>query len=317
MNSEDLSSFEEKLTMRGLSADRLRTIYYVAQTQSATKAAEKLFVCQSAVTKQIQQIEDELGILIFNRRDRRFILTELGHQLFHLAQRTLHDIDGTIKSIKEEYVGMGGRLKIITYPSFVSVMMPRYLKGFDRIYPELKLDILSPNSNLIPLEEDVSIRQLIPDNNDLQHLKLYDQVIGLYASKDYIEQYGAPETMEDLESFNLLALDPSLEVIFKQVNWILNVGIEDSKKRRKAYMHLSSNDAVANSIMNGLGIGAIAIHHAAILGKKNLVRILPHLHTEKLPIYFIFNKHVKNRHRYMAVYEFLVESLAREKNIYP
>lgn len=318
MDPEKLHDHNKTLNIRGLTADRLRTIYYVAATQSATKAAEKLHICQSAVTKQIQQIEDEVGFLIYHRRDRKFIPTAAGEKLIQLAERTLHDIDGTLKSLKELYEGMGGKLIIRTSPSMANTWLPHYLEGFDELYPEIEVVIQSTLEDIRLIEDaDVMIRTYVPQHDQLCQLKLFDNVMGLYASTKYIQKHGVPQSLEDLDAHKLLAIDRSLEKNFDYVNWILKVGIQDKHNYRKPAMELPSNDAMANAMIVGLGIASLGTQHIKFLGEGiSIERVLPHLQSEPLGMYFGYNKGVTHTHKYMALYDFLVQKITRDKDYY-
>lgn len=316
MDPEKLYDIDKKLNIRGLTADRLRTIYYVASTQSATKAAEKLHICQSAVTKQIQQIEDEVGFLIFHRRDRKFIPTTAGEKLIQLAERTLHDIDAALKSIKAMYEGMGGTLKILTFPTFASVMLPRYIAGFQEKYPDIFLHVETPSFDHEPLEGDVLIRYYIPNNPSLIQHKLYDQTLGLFASRGYLEKFGEPQSLEDLEHHKILALDPKFEDQYKTANWSLYVGIQHKRYQRKPCMYLSSNEALASAVVNGLGIGGLAKHHMNLLMRDDLVQVLPHIVSEAQSFYFIFNSHVEYNAKYVALYEHIKSLIDNDKDLF-
>ena len=96
MRQEDIIS---KFNVRGLGVDKLKIIYYVGLTESMTKAGDLLGLCQSAVTKQIQNIEDDLGVALFKRKDRKVSITKEGKALKDLAQRLLYEMDGALKSI--------------------------------------------------------------------------------------------------------------------------------------------------------------------------------------------------------------------------
>lgn len=306
----------QNLNIRGLTADRLRTLYYVACTQSATKAGEYLGLSQSAVTKQIQLIEDELGVMIFERRERKFILTPIGERVFELANRTLHDIDGVLKSIREEKATAGGPLRILTYPSFATIMVPRYFKNFNERYPNITLQISSTYGEMAIMDADVIIRSYIANQPEVEQLRLYQEYYGLYASPEYIKQYGEPKSLEELDRHKLLALDPNLEKIYPELNWVLKVGVAEHSHYRKAHMYFPTSDVLGLVVMQGFGIGALVNYQARIIGADKLVRILPDYGVQKEHICYNFNKNVKNRDRYLALYHFLKEQIDQDAQIF-
>lgn len=263
-----MSQEPQSLNIRGLTADRLRTVYYVACTQSATKAGEYLGLSQSAVTKQIQLIEDELGILIFERRERKFTLTAVGERIFELANRTLHDIDGVLKSIREDKSKPSGPLRVLTYPSFASIMVPRYLKDFNEAYPNITLQISATYGEMAIMDADVIIRSYIAHQSEVEQLRLYQEYYGLYASKTYVEEYGQPMSLEDLDHHKLLALDPNLEKIYPELNWVLKVGVAEHSHYRKAHMYFPTSDVLGQVVLHGFGIGALVNYQARTSRKR-------------------------------------------------
>lgn len=305
-----------KFNVRSLGVDKLKTIYYVGLTESMTKAGDLMGLCQSAVSRQIQTLEDDLGFIMFKRKDRKVEITKEGKIMMEMSHKSLYEMDATVKSIKEAKEGLSGTLKILTFPSFASTIMPRYLRGFKDLYPDILLQINASYAGLNPLDADIVIRQFIPKNPLLKHMKLYDQVIGMYASQSYLEKCGVPQTLEDLDHHQLLALDQTIAQRYSTVNWILKVGGRDTIEQREATIYLNSHDTLAQAITHGLGIGGLAHHHVKLLNNPNIVRVLPSIKTEPLPIYCIYNKSVKSNQKYSTFYEYLKNSIDNDKEIF-
>lgn len=306
----------QNLNMKGITADRLRTVYYVACTQSATKAGEYLGLSQSAVTKQIQMIEEEIGVLIFHRTDRKFTLTSIGHKIFDLANRTLHDIDGVLKSIKEEFEGTRGILRVLTYPSFGTIMVPKFFSDFNQHYPNITLQIMTTFGEMSIMDADVIIRAYIANQPELEQLRLFQENYGIYAHQSYLDKHDVPQTLEDLDHHQLLALDPMLEKIYPQLNWVLKAGVAEHAHYRRAHMYLPTSDVLGAMVMRGCGVASLVHYQARIIDDGGLVRLLPSLGIEKEYICLSFNKHVKNQERYVMLYRFLKEKIDREPHIF-
>lgn len=310
--SDDITKFN----VRGLGVDRLKTIYYVGLTESMTKAGDLLGLCQSAVSRQIHSIEEELGVILFLRRDRRVELTKAGLLLKNASQKVLYVMDAALKSVKEEREGLSGPLKVLTFPSFASLMAPGYLLGFKDEYPDIDLSVLATLGEMPITETDVIIRAYAAEQPDLEQLILYYEYIGLYAHKKYLEKFGIPQTLQDLDQHRLIAIDPELEKRYEQLNWVLKVGVADSHYYRKPHVILSSHEAIGNAILEGIGISGLGHHHIQLMNNPDIVQVLPEYTLKKGPICFSFNKQVDLIDRYMILYEYLLKMIQKDQSVF-
>src|SRR5210317_571598 len=119
-------------------------LYYVlavAENQNFTKAAEKCFVTQPTLSMQIQKLEDELDILIFDRSKKPIELTEIGKKIVTQAKNIVNEAD-RIKDIVDQQKGfVGGEFKLGIIPTIMPTLLPMFLKTFIKRYPKVKLKI--------------------------------------------------------------------------------------------------------------------------------------------------------------------------------
>jgi LysR family transcriptional regulator, glycine cleavage system transcriptional activator len=130
--------------------DLLKGFEAAARNLSFTKAAGELFVTQSAISRQVKTLEDQLGVPLFMRRHRELLLTEAGQTLFKAAGealRTLRDATGRL------HVGRSGILTVGTTVSFASLWLVPKLNAFRRRHPEIEVRIAASNA-LQDLERD-------------------------------------------------------------------------------------------------------------------------------------------------------------------
>jgi LysR family hydrogen peroxide-inducible transcriptional activator len=119
-------------------------LYYVlavAENQNFTKAAEKCFVTQPTLSMQIQKLEDELDIQIFDRSKKPIALTEVGNKIVSQARNIVNEA-GRIKDIVDQQKGfIGGEFKLGIIPTIMPTLLPMFLKTFVKKYPKVKLKI--------------------------------------------------------------------------------------------------------------------------------------------------------------------------------
>lgn len=120
---------------------QLHYVLAVAEQQNFTKAAEKCFVTQPTLSMQIQKLEDQLNILIFDRSKKPIELTEVGRKIVHQARNIVNEAD-RIQDIVDQQKGfIGGEFKLGIIPTIMPTLLPMFLKAFIKKYPKVKLKI--------------------------------------------------------------------------------------------------------------------------------------------------------------------------------
>ena len=129
--------------------NNLRTFITVAELESLTEAAKKLYVSQPAVSQSIKKLEDELGVRLFIRNKRsKLILTDVGRKVLALAYQ-MADLENRLyQTAYEENHMMGGMVHIASVPLGVSIILSRVLPVFRKQFPNVSVELLEGN----PLE---------------------------------------------------------------------------------------------------------------------------------------------------------------------
>jgi DNA-binding transcriptional LysR family regulator len=129
-----------------------------ARLLSFTKAADELHLTQSAVSRQIQDLEQQLGVPLFQRRHRSLVLTDAGQQLFSAAAQVL----ATMRAVTDRVRASSGArrvLSVTTMASFASLWLVPRLAGFARDHPDVDVRIATePRMQDLEREADVAIR---------------------------------------------------------------------------------------------------------------------------------------------------------------
>jgi LysR family hydrogen peroxide-inducible transcriptional activator len=127
-------------------------LYYVlavAEHQNFTKAANKCFVTQPTLSMQIQKLEDQLNILIFDRSKKPIELTEVGIKIVYQAKNIVNEAN-RIQDIVDQQKGfIGGEFKLGIIPTIMPTLLPMFLKTFIKKYPKVKLKIEELNTEEI------------------------------------------------------------------------------------------------------------------------------------------------------------------------
>lgn len=128
---------------------QLQYVLAVAEYKNFTLAAEKCFVTQPTLSMQIQKIEEELNILIFDRSKKPIQLTDIGQKIVNQAKNIVNEAD-RIKDIVEQQKGfIGGEFRLGIIPTIMPTLLPMFLNNFIKKYPKVKLIIEELNTDEI------------------------------------------------------------------------------------------------------------------------------------------------------------------------
>lgn len=128
---------------------QLKYVLAVAEHQNFTKAAEKTFVTQPTLSMQIQKLEEELDILIFDRNKKPIELTPVGKKIVNQARNIVNEFDRMKDVVDQEKGFIGGEFKLGIIPTVMPTILPMFLKTFIKKYPKVQLKIEELNTDEI------------------------------------------------------------------------------------------------------------------------------------------------------------------------
>lgn len=128
---------------------QLKYVLAVAEHQNFTKAAEKTFVTQPTLSMQIQKLEDELEIQIFDRSKKPIELTGVGKKIVEQARNIVNESERMKDVVDQEKGFIGGTFKLGIIPTIMPTLLPMFLKNFANRYPKVHLKIEELNTDEI------------------------------------------------------------------------------------------------------------------------------------------------------------------------
>src|SRR6266513_1326279 len=143
-----------------LDLDELRSFLTLASELHFRKAAERLFVSQPALSKQIQKLEEKTGGALFERTRRKVALREAGRVLIPLAERLLRDSQAALDRVRQASEGRAGTLRIGFGIASASDLLPQTILRFRKTYPGVEIqmrDMSTPAQTRALLEEQIDI----------------------------------------------------------------------------------------------------------------------------------------------------------------
>lgn len=126
---------------RHLTIRQLEVFVSVADSLSFSKASETFHISQPALSTSVQQLEQSLGGRLFDRHTRKVALTQLGHDFLPMAKKLLLSFDQTMLATSELIEGRKGSISIAASPSVMAKVLPRALKKFMELYPDIQINL--------------------------------------------------------------------------------------------------------------------------------------------------------------------------------
>lgn len=294
--------------------DRVRVFHAVAQAGSFTRAAERLGLSQSAISRQIGALEEDLGTPLFHRHARGLVLTEQGEILLQAASEVAKRMASVQAALGESRDAPAGHLRVNATVGIGTVWLVAHLPEFLNRYPEITVSLVISDGDvdLSMREADVAIRVARPTQPDLIQRRLMTVHTHIYGSPAYLERYGEPQTVDDLDRHRLIAYGDDPGVPVASLNWVLTAGHEDDDARplRKATLKVNNVFGMLRAAESGLGLASLPDYLGS--SSARLQRVLPSLEGPSFTAYFVYPEELKTSKRVSVFRDFLLQKVAEQ-----
>ncbi len=292
--------------------DKLKIFHSVAEASSFTKAAIVLNLSQSAISRQIQSLEHELKIKLFERHARGLVLTDNGKYLFQTAHEViakLKDVEATFSDEKDK---LKGKLTVTTVVSFGTTWLTPRIKEFMDLHPEIEIELIFDDMelDLSTRQADVAIRMRRPKQLNLIQKKFVDFNYHIYGSNEYLEKNGYPKILKDLDKHKFITYGKGAPSPVYNPDWVLKLGAKEGKKR-KSVMKVNSVYGLLLAVQSGVGLAALPDYITHNI--PNLTKVLPEEPGKPTETHFVYPASLKNNARLMAFRNFIFSKVSEWK----
>ncbi len=266
----------------------MRVFSAVAKNGSFSEAAKKLTISKAMASKHVQNLENSLGVRLFNRTTRKLNLTEVGSAYYDKVDVILSEIDETELAISQLNSEPKGKLKIMAQPSFGAFHLSRALSVYLKIYPDVTTEI--ELSNRIPdlVEDGIDLAFHVGELDDSMFVarKIASARRVVCASPDYLKKNGKPQTPEDISRHNCLVYSPRTSL----KEWEFIDQGEKIKIKISGDIQCNDGDALRIAAIQGCGIAQLPTYMVGLdIQSGRLNALLEEYEPEKLPVYAIYN----------------------------
>ena len=292
--------------------DKLKIFHAVAEAGSFTSATVTLNLSQSAISRQIQSLEEDLKVKLFERHARGLTLTENGEYVYKTAHEVISKLKEVETSLGDQKNKPSGKITITTVRSFGTHWLTPRIQEFMQLYPEMEVELIFDDKelDLSTRQADIGIFMRRPKQLNYIQKKLIDINYHIYGSNAYLEKFGMPKTINDLNKHKFISFGRGTPSPVYNPDWAMKVGMKDSKKR-KSVMKVNSVMGLLLAVESGVGLAALPDY--LVVQSKNLLKVLPKVEGPITEAHFVYPASLKNVARVQAFRNFLYSKISEWK----
>lgn len=293
--------------------DKLRVFHAVADAGSLTHAGEQLHLSQSAISRQIRGLEEQLKTTLFHRHARGLLLTEQGELLYEATREMTRRLTAAGARIRDSKDDVYGELRVTATAGFGSLWLAPRLDRLFKEHPYLSVNMILTERVLdLPMREaDVAIRMASPQQADLIRRPLMDVHMRFYAAESYLERFGTPTSIEELASHRLITFSPDSSQPREAEAWLHRF----HRAEDHAHLMINSYFGMLKAAINDLGIAALPDY--VTRDYPGLVNILPEEVSEPFQVFFTYPEELRRSQRVIAFRDFILREVADFQRVSP
>jgi DNA-binding transcriptional LysR family regulator len=284
--------------------NRARAFLVTAEEGSLSAAARALGMAQPTLGRQVDALEEELGVVLFERVGRGLTLTPSGLELLDHVRAMGEAANRMALSAAGQSQSIEGKVVIAASDVYAAFLLPPILAKLRQAQPGIEVEIVvsSKASDLLRREADIAIRNFRPSEPDLVARKIRDVPARLYATPAYLASLNNPQLPYDLRQADFISIDGS-GMFLKGLN---AMGFHLTERN---FPILTENYLVMwELVKHGLGIGILdgSIGDA----EPKVTRVLPDLAPLMFPIWLVAHRELNTSRRIRLVFDLLTKELA-------
>ena len=289
--------------------DKLKIFHAVAEAGSFTSATINLNLSQSAISRQIQSLEEDLKVKLFERHARGLTLTENGEYVFKTAHEVICKLKEVETTLGDKKIKPSGKLTVSTVVSFGTTWLTPRIQEFMQLNPDIEVELIFDDKelDLSTRQADIGIFMRRPKQLNYIQKKLIDINYHIYGSPRYLEKYGFPKSINDLNKHKFISFGKGAPSPVYSPDWVLKLGMKDNKKR-KTCMKVNSVYGLLLAVQSGVGLAGLPDY--LTVKQPDIVKVLPNVEGPITEAHFVYPQSLKNVAKVQAFRNFLYSKIS-------
>lgn len=288
------------------SPDQLLVLLEVSRTGKFTTAGENLGINHTTIARKISALEKSLGGRVLARAAGGWELTPLGERAVGVAEQVADAVGRLAPGADDPVTGV---VRMTATDGFSAYMASPAVAELRREHPNLAVELITVTRRALQQRSGVDIEVVVgePQVHRAEAVRLGEYTLGMYASRDYLERHGAPETPEELAQHGLVYfVDSMLQIDDLDAPRRLAPKMRDGLTSTNVFVHLEATRA-------GAGIGFLPCFMAD--RHDDLVRLLPDYFREQLPYWMVLRPDSMRKPAVAAVVDALKRKVAEARQV--
>lgn len=284
--------------------NHIRAFLATAETGSLSAAARQLRLTQPTLSRQVAALEEDLGVMLFERVGRALALTEAGQELLSHSRKMGKAADSLSLAATGQAQSIDGTVRITASDVLSAYLLPPVLRQLRQRAPRLTIDVVAANDirDLMRREADIAIRHVRPDQPELIARLVQEASAHFYAASSYLERRGRPASPEDLAGHDFVSSGEAARMIA----FLEPLGIHLTPEN----FPIGSNSGLTawELVKQGFGISPMADDVA--VPTPGIERVLPEMEPILFPIWLTTHRELHTSRRIRLVFDLLAEFFA-------
>lgn len=283
--------------------NRARAFLVTAEEGSLSAAARALGLAQPTLGRQVEALQEELGVTLFERAGRGMQMTPAGHAMIEHA-RAMGEAAGRLSNVAfGQNDTMEGPVTISASDAYAGLLLPPIIEKMTEAEPRITVNVVVSNtaSDLLRREADIAIRNFRPEEPDLIARKIRDAEARMFASPDYAASLGPIQSKDDFAKARFVGLDRTGQFL----GMLQQMGYPISEAN--VPVHTENFLVMWALVKRGMGIGMID----SVIGDADpgVVRLWEDEPTLGFPIWLVAHRDLHQNRRLRFVWDFLADAL--------
>lgn len=284
--------------------NRVRAFLVTAEEGSLSAAARSLGLAQSTLSRQVEALESELDLLLFDRVGRSLVLTPAGRDLLAHGRRMAEAATSLSVAASGHAEAVDGLVTITATEVFSAYVLPPILRRLRDAYPGIEIEILATDAaaDVRRREADLALRTFRPSEPELVARRVGQAHGNLYASPEYLDRLGRPIDADALKRAVFVGFDRSPALIDRLNQLGLELGPEQVQVTSGSHL------VGWQMVKAGLGIGVMTEEIAD--ADPCVERVWSGFASVPVPLWLVAHRELRSSRRLRIVFDALAEALA-------